>query len=206
MSPARLILITFWLLGAMQSSIAQNRSAHDVDFRNFTYPGIWYNQSFRLKDGQVEVEHEHCVSLYTFDEVKYLNLAGGSQEEALVTVKDLTACGSSSASLYFYVYSFTGRRPRLLWKFATGADSSAGLKDFRIAGETLIIDLYGNYRLAGSKPRVVAWPHFCCPDCCPEKYTRLWVSWNGRRFVQTKRAVFPFRFKSIDDYEKTRKQ
>ena len=205
-TPLRFIFVAIALLLASEASVGQSRSGHGVDFRNFTYPGIWYKEPFRLTKGTVEVQHEHCVSLYTFDDVRYVNLTGGARKEALVTINDLTACGSSGVSLYFYVYSLVGNRPRLLWKFGSGADSEAGLKDFHLVGRTLVFELYGNYRLNGSKPKVVAWPHFCCPDCCPEKYTRLWVSWNGRRFVQTKRAVFPFRFKSIDDYEKTRKQ
>ena len=202
----RFIFVAIALLLASQSSVGQSRSGHGIDFRNFMYPGIWYKEPFRLTNGTVEVQHEQCVSLYTFDDVRYVNLTGGARKEALVTINSLTACGSSGMSLYFYIYSFEGNRPRLLWKFGSGADSEAGLKDFHLVGRTLVFELYGNYRLNGSKTKVVAWPHFCCPDCCPEKYTRLWVSWNGQRFVQTKRAVFPFRFKSIDEFEKTRKQ
>ncbi len=98
-----------------------------------------------------------------------------------------------------------GNHPHLLWRFATGSESSAGLKDFHLKGKTLSLELYGNYRIAGLKPKAVAFPKFCCPDCCPEKYTRLLLSWNGQTFRQIKREVFAFPFKSISDYEKTRK-
>ena len=178
---------------------------HRVDFRNFTYPGIWLKRPFRLRGGKADAKSSGCMTEYSFQNVQYLDLTGDRKPEALVTIKDWTACGSSGVSEYYYVYSVNANRPRLLWKFATGSESAAGLKEFHINGRTLVIEVYGNYRIVGAKPKVAAWPKICCPDCCPEKYTRLFVSWNGRRFSQTKRAVFPFTFATIDDYEKTRK-
>ena len=180
-------------------------NAHGYDFRNSTYPGIWLKGSFRLRDGKAEAESRGCHTEYTFRDVEYLDLTGDRKPEALVTITDWTACGSSGVSQYYYIYSLNGHRPRLLWRFGTGSEAAAGLMDFHIIGRTLVVEVYGDYRIAGAKPKVVAWPNFCCPDCCPEKYTRLSVAWNGRRFTQTKRAVFPFTWGTIDDYEKTRK-
>jgi hypothetical protein len=207
MAPAPSFALCLLLLATGQGLMAQTRShSRGFDFRNFTYPGIWLKRSFHLKDGKAEAKSERCDTEYTFRNVQYIDLTGDQKEEALVTIQDWTACGSSGVSQYYYIYSLTGNRPHLLWKFATGSESSAGLKDFHLKGRTLVFEVYGNYRIAGPIPKVVIFPKICCPDCCPEKYTRLFVAWNGRRFIQTKRAVFPFPFKTIDDYEKTRKQ
>jgi hypothetical protein len=207
MAPARSILVCVFFLVTAQIIVAQTRShARAVDFQNFTYPGIWLKHSFHLRDGKAEARTKFCDTQYTFQNVRYLDLTGDRREEALVTIQDWTACGSSGVSQYYYTYSLQGNRPRLLWRFATGSESSAGLKDFQLKRRTLVFEVYGDYRIAGSKPTSVSSPKLCCPDCCPEKYTRLLVSWNGRRFVQIKRDVYPFPFKTIDDYERTRKQ
>src|SRR3954465_15121091 len=104
MAPARSILICVFFLLTAQTIVAQTRShARGVDFRNFTYPGIWFNRPFHLTNGKVEVEHEHCDTLYTFGDVQYFNLTGSRGKEALVTIEDLTACGSSGVSQYYYI-------------------------------------------------------------------------------------------------------
>jgi hypothetical protein len=82
-TPLRFIYVAIALLLVLQASVGQSRPGHGADFRNFTYPGIWYKEPFRLTNGTVEVQHEHCVSLYTFADVRYVNLTAARARKLL---------------------------------------------------------------------------------------------------------------------------
>jgi hypothetical protein len=200
---ARLTALLFAVaLSISQVAATESKSQiRKIDFRNFTYSGIWLKGNFHLKDGKAEAESEGCHTEYTYKNVDYLDFTGDGKEEALVQIEDLTACGSSGVSTYYYIYTMKYNRPRLLWKFSTGSEAHGGLKDFRLKGKELVFELYGDYRIRGAKAKAATYPKFCCPDCCPKKYTRLHVAWNGQRIRQTKVEVFPFPYKSISDYE-----
>lgn len=192
------VIFASTLIGGL-SAPAQS-TPHRIDFRNFTYPGIWEKGTFRLKNGELEVPSEHCIASYSYDDARYVDLTGDGMNEALVTVTDHTACGSSSLMQYYYIYTFRSGRPRLLWKFSTGSESGGGLMNFQLRGQTLVFEVFGNYRILNSKVDVVAYPNVIT-DVKAEQYTRLFVEWNGRRFVTTNREVFPFPYKLIDEYE-----
>lgn len=93
-----------------------------VDFANFTYPALWTQRPFRLKNGRHEFEHEHCFTEYELKGVRYLDLTGDGKEEAVAEVADFTACGSSYSASYLYVFTMRNGRPRLLRKLSLDYD------------------------------------------------------------------------------------
>ena len=157
-----------------------------VDFRNFSYPGFWSKGHIKIKDGKLSTESKYCMSEYKIESVDYLDLTGDGKEEALVNVSAFTACGSSGVSQYFYIYTIRNGRLRLLWRFSTGSEGICGLKDFHIGKRELIFELFGDCRIGGIK--------FAGGgiECCPEKYTRIRVAWNGQRFREISSKVFPY--------------
>jgi hypothetical protein len=194
------MLVLVVTCGSTANAQTRRRS---IDFRNFTYPGIWQRGSFRLENGDLEVESRHCITTYSYQDVRYVDLTGDGIKEALVSVTDHTACGSSSLSEYYYIYALRSARPRLLWKFSTGSEAHGGLTNFHLRGRRLEFELYGDYRIRGAKVESVTDPKYFF-DRSPEYYTRLAVAWNGHRFVTTKRQVLPFPYKTIDEYERSR--
>ena len=157
-----------------------------TDFRNFTYPSFWSKGRIKIKDGKLSTESKHCMTEYSVEGVKYLDLTGDGDEEAIVNVSDFTACGSSGVSQYYYVYTIRNNRLRLLWRFSTGSAGLCGLKDFRIEKRELVFELFGECRIRGIK--------FAGGgiECCPEKYTRIRVAWTGHGFRQRSAKVFPY--------------
>lgn len=204
MLAARIRTIAVLLLVMTCASIAEAQThRRRVDFRNFTYPGIGQRRSFRLKNGELEVESRQCITTYSYQDVRYVDLTGDGMKEALVSVTDHTACGSSTLSEYYYIYALNSGGPRPLWKFSTGSEAHGGLMNFHLRGRRLEFEVYGDYRIRRSTVESVTDPKYFF-DRSPENYTRLFVAWNGHRFVTTARRVFPFPYKSIDEYEQSR--
>jgi hypothetical protein len=151
-----------------------------------------------LKNGKLEFESQGCHTEYKLKGVSYVDLTGDRNEEALVHVEDFTACGSSGVSDYYYIYTIQNGRPRLLWRFGSGSEGLAGLKDFKLDGRVLVFELFGKYRILGSK--YVDAGEQAIGECCPEHYSRVTVSWDGKRFRQRSAKIFPFPYKNITEY------
>src|SRR5918993_1370779 len=100
------------ILAVPQAVYSQRRisSVRSVDFANFTYPALWTKKPFRLKNGRLELVHDHYLTEYALKGVSYLDLTGDGKEEAVVEVTDFTACGSSYSTSYIYVYSAGGSK------------------------------------------------------------------------------------------------
>lgn len=169
-----------------------------IDFQNFTFHQFWGHRPIKLKDGKLEFESKGCHTEYKLRGVNYVDLTGDRSEEALVHIQDFTACGSSGVSDYYYIYAIQNRKPRLLWRFGTGSEGVAGLKDFEMSGRVLVFELFGKYRIVG--PKFIAAGEQAIGECCPEHYSRVTVSWDGRRFRQRSMKIFPFPYKSISEY------
>ena len=169
-----------------------------VDFANFTHHQFWGRRPIKLKQGKMEFEADGCRTEYKLRYVKYIDLTGDQSEEALVHVQDFTACGSSGLSDNYYVYTWRNTGPRLLWRFGTGSEGVAGLKDFKLAGRVLVFELFGKYRIKGAK--FVEAGKEAIGECCPTHYSRIRIAWDGARFRQTTMEVLPFPYKSIQDY------
>lgn len=187
------------LLGACCGVAAKPASKiRRIDFSNFTFHQFWGHRPIILKNGKLEFESQGCHTEYKLKGVNYVDLTGDRNEEALVHVEDFTACGSSGVSDYYYIYTIQNGRPRLLWWFGTGSEGLAGLKDFKLDGRVLVFELFGKYRIVGSK--YVDAGEQAIGECCPEHYSRVTVSWDGKRFRQRSVKIFPFPYKNITEY------
>ncbi len=154
---------------------------------------------FTLKNGDLQIDDPNCPYYkYTLERVYYYDFDGDGEEEALVHVSDLTGCGSSAFYQYFYVYRVSHGHLRLIWKFSSGDDDSAGLKHFHRQGRNLIFELFGKYRIVGSKPRMAG--DNVCGERCPESYSRIRVAWDGHRFRQRTLKFYLFPYKNIQEW------
>ena len=197
---AKLITLLFTLpLLALQVAAFQGKSRiRQIDFSSFTYPQFEGKTPVRLKGGKLVFESEGCHTEYSLKGIEYVDFTDDGKEEALVHVEDFTACGSSGVSDYYYVYTMRNNRPHLLWRFATGSEGLAGLKDFKIEGRELVFELFGQQRISGTKPKAAG--DNSGGECCPRHYTRIRVAWDGRRFRQKNMQTLPFPYQSITDY------
>ena len=191
-------LLFIFLLGCQVATAKPTSQIRGIDFSNFSYQQFWGRRPIKLKEGKQEFEAEGCHTEYKLKAVNYIDLTGDRKEDALVHIEDFTACGSSGVSDYYYIYATRNDRPHLLWRFGTGSEGVAGLKDFKLAGRALVFELFGRYRINGKK--FVAVGEQAIGECCPNHYSRVRVSWNGKRFHQTAIEFFPFPYKSISDY------
>ena len=191
------ILIAVAFAYAAPNVVARS-AIHSVDFNNFTFHQFWGGRAIKLRNGKLEFESQGCHTEINLKGVTYLDLTGDRTEEALVHLEDFTACGSSGVSDYYYIYTAQNRRPRLLWRFATGSEGLAGLKDFKLAGRVLVFELFGKYRIVGSK--YVDAGKQAIAECCPNHYSRVTVSWDGKRFRERSVKNFSFPYDSITAY------
>ena len=156
----------------------------EVDFRNFTYPSPSAGKRVTVRDGELEYPTEPgCGQSFSVEGVSYADLTGDGEDEALVRFIDHQACGSSWASVNYFVYTIRKGRPRLLWRFATGSESYGGEKDFRLEGTEMVLELYGPWRASGHDIVLEEekGPHFHC-DRCTNHYSVYRVAWDGDRF------------------------
>lgn len=82
------------------------------------------------------------------------------------------------------------RQPSLLWKFSSGCQGAGGLKDFHKSGPSLVFELRGKTRIAGSKVRTAGDDNG--GECCPNFYSVIRLAWNGRAFREAGMKFFPY--------------
>jgi hypothetical protein len=163
-----------------------NSQIRTVDFRNFRFPGF-YDKEIRLNNGKQEITRRCGGTIYTFQEVLYVDFTGDGGEEALVSVEDFSGCGSSGVSYNYYVYTIRSGHPFLLWRLATGSEGLGGLKNFRLEGKELVFDVFGDSSIVGREILGGG----SGGECCPEQFSRIRVAWNRRTFRQISVKVFP---------------
>jgi hypothetical protein len=119
------------------SAFAQtsNSNIRSADFSNFTYPwvvenSVYPNESFTLKNGELPptydergIKDEDGV---LFENVKYSDITGDGEEEAIVFLSVVT--GGSSIPGIIYIYTWQNNRPKLIWFRATGDRADGGLR------------------------------------------------------------------------------
>lgn len=177
------------VFASIAPNVAARSAIRDVNFRNFTFPGI-FEKRITLRDGKSIIKTKYCETQYELDDVIYRDLNHDGQEDALVSIEDFQACGSSCRSENFYIYTIKNKRPSLLWKFSTGCQGAGGMKDFQISGRSLVFELFGKTRIAGTKVQSVGDDNG--GECCPNFYSVVRVAWDGRRFRQISMKFFPY--------------
>lgn len=181
------------------------------DFKNFTYdlPRGWENpdgSEIKLVNGRVapvsvdvkddmsneekaDRKSQRRIGL-SFVAVKYLDVNGDNEDEAVVVLKIET--GGAAIPQVAYIYEWNDDKPDLMWFFRTGDRADGGLKDVRADGGELVVELYGQdrfllgpvetSRITGDEEQL----------CCPTYFTRTRYKWNGTSYLmQGKRLTFP---------------
>lgn len=114
----------------------------NVDWENFKFGKI------RLKNGEFEeLDKEHAGSTtYSLLSVYYVDLAGDSKKESVVSLGELScggSCGGWSETIYFY--SSLNGKPKLLDKIITGCRScGCSIKSFKVQDKKIILEQFGN--------------------------------------------------------------
>lgn len=163
-----------------------------VDFKNFTYP------SATLKDGEFEFSPARgCYANFSLSRVSYQDFTGDGQDEAIVELLEHFVGGSSSNYIATHIYQFTGTKPRLLWRFATGSEGYCGSGASYLDDKELVFELFGDCSIAESEYKQFNQPSW---DGDIPVYSIIRVSWNGRRFRQKSRQVLPFPYKNGSEY------
>jgi hypothetical protein len=156
----------------------------DVDFYNFTYHSPSAGKRVTVRDGELEYPTEPgCGQTFSVQKVSYIDFTGDGEDEALVRFIDHAACGSSCASVNYFVYTVRRGRPFLLWSVATGCEAYGGEKDFRVEGTEMVLELYGKWVASGDGIRLTrekGLPYHC--DRCTNHYAVYRVAWDGKRF------------------------
>lgn len=181
------------------------------DFKNFTYelPRGWQNPDgtadIKLADGKAAPvktftddkmgEDEKAVAKSqrrigaTLVAVKYFDVTGDGEDEAIVVLKVET--GGSAIPQIVYVFTWRDGRPDLLWPFRTGDRADGGLKDLRPANGDLVVELYGQDRFVLGQTETGKITGDLEQLCCPAYFTRSAYKWNGKNFLlQGKRLTF----------------
>lgn len=197
------LTVVFSFLVLPTCAASKNSLFKQISFRNFTYPGIWHKRKLTLRDGKLEYETQYCTTEINFDDVEYRDLTGDDKEEAIITLRDWTACGSSGISYLTYIYGIRNGKPYLLWKFGTGSESTAGLKSYHLIKRQLVYELFGRYRIVGARAERIDTGELIPSDCCPLYFSRIHIAWDGKEFKQQKLKVMKFPYASIQDYYKT---
>lgn len=181
------------------------------DFKNFTYelPRGWENpdgSEIKLVNGRVapvsvdvkdEMSNEERAERkaqrrigLSFVAVKYLDVNGDNEDEAVVILKIET--DGAAIPQVAYIYEWNDDKPDLMWFFRTGDRADGGLKDVRGDSGELVVELYGQdrfllgpvetSRITGDEEQL----------CCPTYFTRTRYKWNGTSYLmQGKRLTFP---------------
>ncbi|HKQ93507.1 MAG TPA: hypothetical protein VJZ77_22800 [Blastocatellia bacterium] len=121
-------------------------------------------------------------------DVRYGDVTGDGQEEAIVVLSILT--GGSAMPNCVYVYTWDRRRPKLLWAFDTGDRADGGLRRVKAENGFLLVELYGARRILGKD--LYAEDKTNRGACCPTFFTRARYKWTGNRFrLASKPEVLP---------------
>lgn len=99
-----------------------------IDFYNFSFPTD-SDKQITLKNGRFESEDERYSNRYSLESVAYADFTNDGENDALINLSKLTACGSSATYNYFYIYVNQKKSPKLVWRLNTGAQANGGLKE-----------------------------------------------------------------------------
>lgn len=165
------------------------------DFKNFTYP---LPRGWQDQDNEVTLENGKAPFIYSEEErkigasfvtAKYSDATGDGADEAFVVVKLET--GGAAIPQVVYVFEWKANEPNLIWHFRTGDRADGGLKDIRVDGGEIIVELFGQDRYIVGELDTMKITGDEVQICCPTHFTRSRYKWNGSAFrMQGKRLTF----------------
>lgn len=170
MQSVMVAMIVFFAVGLPAQTIRQ------VDFKNFTYPMSgprfghdhlkWLDPS---QPGHIQLVNgsDHAASpTFTFESVKYADVTGDGNDDAIVVLTFHS--GGTQTSDYIYIYVFTDGKPKLLAYCYTGDRAYSGLYNVYGQHSMLVVELLD--------------PRKRSADCCSSGFVRTRYRWNGQRF------------------------
>lgn len=166
---------------------SSNSAIGKIDFRNFNYPKLWkqLEKPAKLKNGELVFEGKYrCTTTISLDEVKYLDLTNDGEDDALVILNNQVSCGSSWGATSFLVFTMQNKKLQLIWRFTTGSEAHGGLRNFRLDGKELVVELYGRCKIVGFEPKVdYSEIEFNAgSDRALKSTTKFRFGWDGRKF------------------------
>jgi hypothetical protein len=176
----------------------------DVDFKNFSYPIGELLRNARLKDGHYEYENWEENSFYTLDfkGVDFADVTGDGKKEAIVQLVGVGAgVSSDGGSNLFFFYSPRRNKPVLFWALDTGSLAyGCGLKSFVLKGRKITVEVYRKCRFRGESferepdPKELG-------KYDARSFTRFVLEFDGGKFVQRQRKVFPYDGRTLNSTE-----
>jgi hypothetical protein len=175
----------------------------NFDFKNFTYPlpRGWQNPDgadITLVDGRVvpvslavnenmsdeeRIERKSARRIgMSFVTVKYFDMTGDGNDEAIVVLKIETA--GNAIPQVVYIYEWKDDKPELIWNFRTGDRADGGLKDIRPDNGEFTIELFGQDRFILGEVETGKVTGDEEQLCCPTYFTRSFYKWNGSTFLR----------------------
>ncbi|HEY5380844.1 MAG TPA: hypothetical protein VIJ65_01205 [Acidobacteriaceae bacterium] len=199
----RFILIFALMLCCLRLSAQEN--IRQVDFKNFTYPVSghllghsslqWLDSStantnrkpIQLVDGKDLAKISSFVmdgkeygqyEGFTFESVRYADLTGDGNEEAIVDL--MYHSGGTQTTDYVYIYTLDQHRPKLLAYCHTGSRSDSGLYGVYGKKGMLVFELLDPTRSQG--------------ECCSSGVLISRYKWQSgvfKRIGPTERRIIP---------------
>lgn len=168
---------------ATEEASDKNVSIRRIDFRNFTYPlpkdlvvpGNPKN-TLKLKNGELPIIRDSdglIIGGASLTKINYGDVTGDQIEDAVIYIS-LVSGGSGMPGIV-YVYSTEGKKPKLLWRFATGDRANEGYKKAYASKANLVVELFSPIDSRGA--------------CCPTKFTRTIYEWQGAQFKQKRKLL-----------------
>ncbi len=176
-----------------------------IDFKNFSYklPRGWQNpdnSDLTLVNGRLDPVAVHIDQDMPDEEkierrarrrigasyvtTKFMDVTGDGHDEAFVILK-IETTGSAIPQLV-YVYTWKDDKPENIWYFRTGDRADGGLKDIRLDGGKLTIELYGQDRFLLGETETGKVTGDEEQLCCPTFFTRTTYRYNGNHFLLDK--------------------
>lgn len=175
-----------------QIEIPKNNSAiGKFDFKNFSYPKIWQKGSVKLKNGCFGESAKTALGgcEFTLDSLDFVDFTEDGVEEALVNIGNFCAAGSSSFAQSLFIFEVKNKKLKNLWKLNTGSESYCGVKDYKLEGNKIKLEVYSECAVKTSgKLDDICKGH---GDMGARYWTRFIFGWQDNKFGVIKREVFP---------------
>jgi len=169
-----------------------------IDFSNRGY-GTYYFPDGRhieleLVGGQFRLflEQKH---FFNIRDVFYADVTGDAKPEAIVRLSHLRCIQTcDGAADLFYIYALDKGVLTEIFHYETGnADSGCGLKSFKTRKQQVSLEMFGEC------PRFVDHPK-AAKSVIVDRVTRLEFRYEGDRFVQRRKRIFPITSESDVSY------